>query len=454
MNSEISNGQRAKSRVGIVGCGRGCMAILDILNENSAIIVEWIADNNPYARGIKKANALKIPVLEDYHGRINSDLDLIINVTGSQEVGDDLKRLKSPDTELMGGASALFVWQLAFERQLRLAERDRVLREHENLYHLGLLIENIDSLYDAGLALINYALKMLRMPAASLAIYDEKENKMRLIASRGFSRDFESANSWGIREAGFTNSIFKQNSTLYIKDLEKFDNPNPRLLKEGVKTVIAAPLSTDGKIFGILYVCSFKVSDVSQENMSIFSLLSVYAALTIDRVRALEAMRHLSIVDGLTGLYNHRHLTSVLEMEIRRAYRYQTNFSVFMLDIDHFKKYNDAFGHLDGNKVLKELSAIFNEVARDTDVVGRFGGEEFCIIAPELDRENAKLFSERLLDAVRSHEFPHKDVTISGGSATFPEDGKTISNILEIADRRLYAAKNAGRDRMCCQSER
>ncbi|MDH3976469.1 MAG: sensor domain-containing diguanylate cyclase [Deltaproteobacteria bacterium] len=453
MKSKDDNDKQVKSKVGIVGCGRGCTAILDLLYENPAIQVEWIADNNPYATGMKKAKALKIPVVEDFHAAIGDHLDLVINVTGSQEVGNQLKKVIGPDTELMGGASALFVWQMALERQLRLADRDRVLREHETLYHLGLLIENIDSLYDAGLALIDYTLKMLRMPAASLAIYDEKENKMRLLACKGFSRAFQNADSWEIREEGITNRIFQQNSTLYVKNLEKFNSPSPLLLNEGVKTVIAAPLAVEGKVFGIFYVNDFKVREISPEDMSIFSLLSVYASLTIDRVRALEAIRQSSIVDGLTGLYNHRHLMSVLEMEIKRAYRYKSSFTVFMLDIDYFKKYNDAFGHLEGNKVLKDLAAIFNNVARDTDTVGRFGGEEFCIITPELDKKNARLFGERLLKAVRDYEFPNKKVTISGGCATFPEDGKIIPHILKLADERLYLAKNAGRDRIYCNSE-
>ena len=438
-----------QSTVGIVGGGRGCAAILDVLRENPAIKVEWVADIDPAAIGIKKAKKGGIPGVENFHDVVTSDLDIIINVTGSQEVGDELKMIKGPDTELMGGASALFMWQLADERRLRLAERDRVLREHENLYHLGLVIENIDSLNDAGLAIMDYGLKMLKMPAGSLAIFDEEQNQMKLVASKGFSREFEDTNWWEIRQGGLTSSIFNQNSPLYIKDLEQFDDPNPLLLKEGVKSVVAAPLVNEGQIVGILYVNDFKVRTISSEDMSIFSLLTVYASLIIERAKALEATHHLSIADGLTALYNHRHVMRMLKLEHRRAFRYKTNFSVMMLDVDHFKQYNDTFGHLEGNKVLRDLAKIFMCTARDTDIVARFGGEEFCIVAPELDKCGAESFAERLLRAVSKHDFPNREVTISGGVATFPDDADTVASLLETADKRLYIAKERGRIQIC-----
>ncbi|MBI5893688.1 MAG: diguanylate cyclase [Deltaproteobacteria bacterium] len=439
-----------KTKVCIVGCGKGGTAILDIFKEDPSIEVVGVSDENPDAKGIGLAKSLNIPTTTDYREIIKIGTDIIINVTGSKKVRDEIKKLKPPDTELMEGLSARLLWQLVEERRKRIKERERVLKEHESLYHLGLVIENIDSMKDAGLAIVDYATKLTSTPAGSLALFDERNEDMILVASKGFSSDFKKVDRWYIRQGGLTSYILNQKSPFVISDLKAYPDPNPVLIREGVRSLLAAPLTIEGRIVGILYVNDFKKRSFRADDVSLFSLLTVYAALTIERVKSIEEMRTLSITDGLTNLYNHRYLMEQMQKEIQRAERHNHPLSVIMLDIDHFKEYNDKFGHLEGNKVLKSIARILTKTARTTDIVGRFGGEEFCIIVPEIEKHGAVLFAKRLLNEVInvSPSFK-KTVTISGGVAVFPKDGKIPVELINKADMLLYKAKRQGRNKVC-----
>ncbi len=364
-----------KIRVFIVGCGHGGSAILDIFKDDPFIKVVGVTDMDKSAPGIRIAHKLNLPVAESYiEIPKREDVDIIINVTGSKEVGEDLRKIKSPKTELVDGLPARLMWQLVEERKKRYEERERILKEHETLYHLGLVIENIDSMKDAGHAIISYATKLTNTPAGSIAIFNEKIEDMELVASKGFSREFTNVERWELRKGGLTSHILNQKAPIAISDLSLYPNPNPLMVKEGVKAILAAPLTIEGRIIGVLYVDDFKKREFAAEEISLFSLLTIYAALTVERVKSIEEMRVLSITDGLTGLYNHRYLMEQLHKEVQRAIRYGRPLSIIMLDIDHFKDHNDEFGHLEGNRVLKSLAKILVKTARTTDTVCRFGG--------------------------------------------------------------------------------
>lgn len=451
VHSENEKKGDSKLKVVLVGCGKGGSAILEILSENPLIEIVGVAESDLNAVGIKKARDLHIKVKRDYKQLISGrkDLDVIIDVTGSNDVREELMRIKSDKTELMGGISAMLMWQLADERRKRFEDKERMLKEHENLYHLGLIIENIDSMRDVTSAILDYATRLTHMPAGSISIFDEKNDEMVLVASKGFSNNFKKIDRWRIRKGGLTSTLFNQNMPVFIDDVRDFDNANSLLIEEGIRSILATPLIAEGKIVGLLYVNDFKKRGIRAEDTSLFALLAVYAAMTIERVRSIEEMRRLSIVDGLTDLYNHRYIMQQIEREHLRASRHKSRYSIIMLDIDHFKAYNDNFGHLEGNKVLKEMSKLFKKIARSTDVVARFGGEEFCILAPELCKKDALAFAKRLAKKISEFAFPNRKLTLSGGVATFPDDGNSPHSLIEKADESLYDAKNKGRNRVC-----
>ena len=156
-------------------------------------------------------------------------------------------------------------------------------------------------------------------------------------------------------------------------------------------------------------------------------------------------------VDELTGLFTKRSLFRALEMEIIRAQRYRHPISVLMMDLDHFKQVNDTYGHLAGSQCLADVGKLIRESTRETDVSGRYGGEEFVTFLPESDTAAGLIVAERIRLAMEKHVFRYADseyhVRISIGIATWPADGDSVESLVRAADTALYRAKNTGRNR-------
>jgi len=163
----------------------------------------------------------------------------------------------------------------------------------------------------------------------------------------------------------------------------------------------------------------------------------------------------LANLDGLTGLYNHLHFQEHLSSELLKSQRFKYSVSVLMIDIDHFKRVNDKFGHPRGDATLRETSEIIKETIRGYDVPARYGGEEFAVVLPHAESDQALNVAERVRKAVMAHPFrgrsvrEHIQVTVSIGVATYPTNAKTKAELIERADQALYLAKSEGRNRVC-----
>jgi len=231
------------------------------------------------------------------------------------------------------------------------------------------------------------------------------------------------------------------------------------LVSEGVKSLIACALTLDEKVVGIIYVDDFNPRDFTEHDISIISLLSTYAAMAIEKAKLLEETRLLSITDDLTQLYNHRYLVQQLLTELSRAKRYQEPLSFIIMDIDNFKQYNDTHGHVKGNEVLKQLAALLKKVSRTYDIVSRYGGEEFTIVCPKTNKQNAFDFAERIRRMIENTEFPDAHtqplgrITVSIGIAGFPDDTRDPLGLIDKADIALYLAKGSGRNCVCAYDE-
>ncbi|KAA0230263.1 diguanylate cyclase [bacterium] len=170
--------------------------------------------------------------------------------------------------------------------------------------------------------------------------------------------------------------------------------------------------------------------------------------------QAKERLRQLAITDGLTGLYNHRYLKEHLEQELYRASRHLSEVSAVMIDIDHFKKYNDTYGHPAGDALLSAVARLLKENIRKIDIAARYGGEEFCLVLAETNKAAAVVVAEKMRRLVELSQFQPQEsrvngrVTISLGVATFPDDATSMNDLIAIADRRLYHAKQGGRNQV------
>lgn len=163
-----------------------------------------------------------------------------------------------------------------------------------------------------------------------------------------------------------------------------------------------------------------------------------------ERARMIRKLRELSVTDELTGLANRRRLTQLLDEEVRRSARTGHMFAVLMIDLDHFKLVNDRFGHQTGDRVLKQCATALRQSVRTTDLVGRYGGEEFCVVLPETSAAGAHRVAEKLREAVGV--LPDPVPTISVGLALW-EPRSSVDDLLRRADQALYKAKEAGRNR-------
>ena len=169
-----------------------------------------------------------------------------------------------------------------------------------------------------------------------------------------------------------------------------------------------------------------------------------------------EQLKTLAYYDELTGCINFRWIMYLLRNEIARAKRYNKEMTISMIDIDHFKKVNDKYGHLVGNDVLREFASIVKDNVRDVDIVGRYGGEEFLVILPEATVKQSLIVLERIREKLAKAKLTSHQLKIkcSVGMASFPYSGDTLSELLAIVDNALYQAKRAGRDRIVVERRR
>lgn len=232
-------------------------------------------------------------------------------------------------------------------------------------------------------------------------------------------------------------------------------NPGPQEEDTPELTFFHLPLTAQKRVYGIIAVGGQPTPAFRREAPSILSLASNELAMILDNARLYEEAKKLAITDGLTRIYNHRFFQELFDKEFKRADRYNTVFSLIMLDIDHFKNINDTYGHLLGDEILKEMAMLIRGCLRSMDVVARYGGEEFAILLPETDLENAIQTAERIRMAVRNHEFGSSlgkriAVTVSQGVTSYPSPGIfSKSDMVAKADAALYEAKESGRDRVC-----
>lgn len=168
----------------------------------------------------------------------------------------------------------------------------------------------------------------------------------------------------------------------------------------------------------------------------------------------LSRIQILSVTDYLTGIYNRRYLFDKLAEELNRSSRYQRKLSLLMLDIDHFKNYNDNHGHQQGDYLLKELAQLLTRSIRQPDFVARYGGEEFVVVAPETDKEQGVKLAEKIKIAIEEYPFKMKEsqpngrITVSVGVVEFPEGGSNADELVGKADVALYLAKDMGRNKV------
>ncbi|MBI4655396.1 MAG: sensor domain-containing diguanylate cyclase [Elusimicrobia bacterium] len=232
------------------------------------------------------------------------------------------------------------------------------------------------------------------------------------------------------------------------------------------KSVMVVPLAIFGSIVGFIKAVSTSPNKFRTEELRFLELISTISGASMENIFLFDKVRELAIKDGLTKLYTHRMFQTRIEEEILRSARTKVPFSLIMADIDHFKKYNDTYGHQAGDEALKSAAAALLENIRDIDFAARYGGEEFAVILTGVGKEQAAAVAEGMRKRLESetlsfgtgsgssqsslHLGPQSGcsgrVTASFGISEFPSDAAISSQLIRIADERLYRAKEQGRN--------
>lgn len=228
---------------------------------------------------------------------------------------------------------------------------------------------------------------------------------------------------------------------------------NPHLaelarLREG----LIVPLAFEKRVHGIMSLYYRHPTGLQQRELERIVQVGQVIARSINNSNAHENMRRMATVDPLTGLNNRRSFNDLISKEMRRSQRYKQHFSLIMLDIDHFKRYNDSNGHLQGDQLLKEFANILRTSVREQDVVARYGGEEFAIILPHTVLEAGYVVAEKIRKRVLETDFPNArnnpngHVSFSAGIADTSQGAITYQELVDQADQALYEAKGMGRN--------
>lgn len=222
-------------------------------------------------------------------------------------------------------------------------------------------------------------------------------------------------------------------------------------LFEETASRMTIPMISFGQTLGVLTLHSSERNAFRDSEPGSLEAVADICASSIQNAHYVERIRQLSYLDGLTGIFNRRFFELRISEEIERARRSKTGMAMVMADIDQFKKLNDEFGHLLGDEVLRQVSSMFHQQLRKIDVVCRYGGEEFAILLTNTNAQHALGVADKLRRLVEGWQFPGvpRTVTISAGVAAFPDHGLNRDELVHAADMGLYAAKQAGRNRVC-----
>ncbi len=231
-------------------------------------------------------------------------------------------------------------------------------------------------------------------------------------------------------------------------------SPNDSFLRRtgSVSSIVAVPLAMPDRLQGVLVVATAVPRVFGDSELERLGTIAGVAALSIQNALLHQEIERLSATDRLTELYNHGYFQQRLAEELERSDRHGRPLTIVMLDIDHFKEFNDTFGHPKGDAVLKGVSEVFRGHIREIDMAARYGGEEFVAVLPETDKKGGMRIAERIRRAVEvmefagDEEFPVVHKTASLGVATYPVDADSQSLLIERADQALYAAKRGGRN--------
>ena len=334
----------------------------------------------------------------------------------------------------------------------------RLERTNNEILILGSMTNLLQScqLSDEAYPIINAAMmELLPETSGACFVYDKTGHLLQEVSSWGTypvtCKLFPPEDCWALRRGH-----------MHLVGGSHAFNPRCNHLRSETDPYICVPLLAQGKSFGLIYIgfCAFE-DDEEQHNRNrhIVEAASDSIGLALANLTLRESLRVLSFHDQLTGLANRRFMEESFQKELFRAKRLCQNIIIAMIDIDEFKYFNDTYGHDAGDYVLREISALMIRFRRGTDIICRYGGEEFIIIISGIDLKKAAERLEQLRGAIAEINLTYNgahlpNITISVGISIFPEHGDSMTNLIKASDDALFQAKRGGRNKIIIYGDR
>ena len=402
----------------------------------------------------------------------SKDIDLPFIIVSGQ-IGEDaaVEAMKAGanDYVMKGNLKRLVP---AIQREIRDAQirRERLQREAEltsqeeesrrrHARHLAILnkisqslseVKDFDTLLRKGL---DGVIGALQFSSGALFLRSAVDGEFSLGANSEVNLEFVDILNQMLAQANANWKTNDNESSTYLKHMgdhtSVIDTHKLGFQSGHARFVVSVPLKSAGKLVAIVMLASSRKKIPSSEEKQLLNTIGNQTGIAIENALLLQKMSQLSMTDELTKLYNRRHFYNVLEIEIDRARRDDRPLSLNILDIDRFKDYNDKFGHIGGDSVLKSLAAVMTSHLRKTDTSFRYGGDEFAVIMPETDSNKAKDVLERVrlkwLHMPKTESFGLENpLGFSAGIAEFPKNGETQDSLVFLADAALYCSKRSG----------
>ncbi len=342
--------------------------------------------------------------------------------------------------------------QLLERRMEELAQR---MSETSTLYETARILTSQLALPDVLATVLRLAGEFFQSAAASIRLTDAEHKQLELVAHTGLGEEYcgRGPVPLGTSAAGLA---AVSGEPVHVRDAERDEIylKGGLLRRAGLRSLLCLPLHVRGGCIGVMTLYHRYPRGYPPEELRFLRTFAGTVSIAIDNARLYGEKARLAVTDGLTGLYNHKHFQEALAAEAGRARRYGHPLSLVLVDIDHFKAYNDAWGHQAGDALLRSLARMLQAAARQNDLVARYGGEEFVFLLPQADKRQALALAKRLCRSVERRLCPGEEslpggrLTISLGVASLPEDVPHASELIACADRALYRAKHLGRNRV------
>ncbi|MBI4276906.1 MAG: GAF domain-containing protein [Armatimonadetes bacterium] len=408
-----------------------------VVRTGQPALVPDVTRDPDYVRVLDHAVSMaSVPIRQD--GRVVGALSVETDATRPL-TGADLEMLQALSTQI---GTAM--------RNATLYQEARISRDElAALYEAARAISAFLELQPVLDAIVTVACRSFGYEYGRILLLDETGGEFIVQAAYGYATAVQGAQVRA--DQGIVGRVARTGQPEVVQDITR--DPGGAGAPPGVKSQVAFPLIVEGRVTGVFHIESARAHAFADRDLRVMSTLVSYATVAIQNARLYEEARRLAITDGLTGLYNHRYLRDALLREVERAQRYEFPLAVVMLEIDRFKHYNDTYGHLSGDEVLRAVAALLRTGSRRSDIVARYGGDEFVIVLPHTDQAEAMELAERLRRTVSGTTFllgeqRVANVTLSAGVASFPDHGITADALIDAADQAMYRVKRSGGNRV------